>query len=97
MTVADFVKLLNEDLRNELKHMLYYLHSSHVLVGVERFFLADKLQEHAKDEMAHVTQFASKIRALGGYPVHIPNAFATELTSAVDILKYAKPESPQPN
>lgn len=89
MTVIEFVRLLNEDLRNELKHMMFYLHSSHVLSGMARLYLHDRLAEHAKDEMSHASQFASKIRALGGYPVHVPNAFATELTDANDILKYA--------
>lgn len=90
MTKLEAAKLLNEDLRNEYKHMLFYLHSANILMGMDRLYLADKLSEHAKSEMEHVQQFAHKIRALGLRPVSglLSNTFP-EFDTAANILAYA--------
>lgn len=69
MTLEHFIGLLNEDLKNEYQHMLFYAHAASMLVGLERLYLADKLKEHVASEMQHVFQFAQKIRANGGVPV----------------------------
>lgn len=68
MTLDKFIGLLNEDLRNEYQHMLFYTHTASMLVGLERLYLTDKLKEHAASEMQHVFQFAQKIRANGHEP-----------------------------
>jgi bacterioferritin (cytochrome b1) len=89
MKKEKLIELLNGDLRNEYKHMLYYLHSSFMLLGFSRLYLKDLLETHAKEEMEHVTEFAEKIRALGGNPVCEISAFPTDLTDATLILQYA--------
>lgn len=69
MELKQLIDLLNEDLKREYQHMLFYTHAANMLVGLERLYLADKLKEHAASEMQHVFQFAQKIRANGGIPV----------------------------
>lgn len=69
MNLNELINLLNEDLKREYQHMLFYTHAANTLVGLERLYFADKLKEHAKSEMNHVFQFAQKIKANGVHPV----------------------------
>lgn len=72
MTNDEVVSLLNGDLRNEYKHMLFYLHGAIMLQGAERLHLGEFFKKQAESEMGHVLMFAHKIRALGGVPVNPP-------------------------
>jgi bacterioferritin (cytochrome b1) len=69
MDAREMIVLLNGDLRNEYKHLLFYLHCGNTLRGLDRLHLGKMLYEHATGEMEHVQQFAHKIRGLGGEPV----------------------------
>lgn len=69
MEKAEMIDLLNDDLRNEYKHMLFYLHCANTAISTERALFAEKFAQHARDEMEHVQQFAHKIRGMGGTPV----------------------------
>ncbi len=91
MDLKTLVDLLNEDLKHEYQHMLFYTHAANVLVGMERMYLADKLKEHAKSEMDHVFQFANKIRANGGVPVSGSNTIEMPLppNKAYGIIDFA--------
>lgn len=62
------IVLLNEDLRNEKKHLLFYLYHSSVVIGAERLELKEFLTEQAKSELEHVQQFSDMIIGLGGTP-----------------------------
>lgn len=62
------IDILNEDLRNEKKHLLFYLYHSSVVIGPERLELKEFLTEQAKSELEHVQQFSDLIIGLGGLP-----------------------------
>lgn len=90
MTVEEMVGLLNDDLRNEYKHMHFYLHAAAVVEGVERFWLSKLLREHAESELEHCLQFSTKIRSYGGYPIQGWQAKCCDtVETARDILRYA--------
>lgn len=65
----DLLDLLNADLRNEYKHMLFYLHHSTSLVGLHAEEYKELFAEEAKSEMAHVREFSDLIYGLGGTPM----------------------------
>lgn len=91
MTVEEMVGLLNSDLKNEYKHMHFYLHAAATVEGVERFWLADVLRKHAESELGHCLQFATKIRSYGHQPVagwQDPHQFPQKVTP-LGILAYA--------
>ncbi len=91
MTLNEFLINFNSDLKNEYKHMLFYVHAANVLLGMERLYLADKLKAHATSEMEHIYQFAHKVRAYGGMPFSglDTNPFAVNYFNANAILNYA--------
>jgi ferritin len=90
MQVKELVDLLNEDLRNEYKHHLFYLHSFNVLIGLERLYLGPWLKSQAEEEAVHVQEFAKKIVAFGAMPVSgLQSHPFPSLRSADSILGYA--------
>jgi bacterioferritin (cytochrome b1) len=91
MTLDEILGHLNNDLRNEYKHLLFYMHAANLLVGVKRLYIADFLKAHATEEMAHVYQFAHKIRGWGGTPYSglAAHQFPEGLTTAEQIIDYA--------
>lgn len=90
MNKEEFVQLMKNDLRNELKHMLFYLVNSSTVQGFHRLELREFLEEAASGEMEHVKQFTRFLVDLGGYS-EIPHPSITYpvLTSPVGILKFA--------
>lgn len=88
MNKQEMIELMNGDLANELKHMMFYLFSSFHVRGINRIELQEFLQDAAKSEMGHVTEFAKFIIDLGGRPITSPNEFPI-LTQPFEILKYA--------
>jgi bacterioferritin (cytochrome b1) len=66
------IDMLNADLENEYHHMLFYMHASHMVKGIERAYLVDFFKNHALGEFNHISQFANKIRSYGGTPIAIP-------------------------
>ena len=91
MTIDEMVALLNQDLQNEYKHHLFYLHAFNSVRGMERVYLSPWLKKQSDEESEHVQEFASKIVALGATPVSglQANQFPVNLTSTQDILTYA--------
>src|SRR4051812_45651874 len=88
VTIEDFILLMQGDLKNEYKHFHSYLQASFLLVGPERLTVGAWLSGQADEELSHVRQFASKIRAFG----HIPMTDFDSppiLTTWQDALKYA--------
>lgn len=88
MTRIELAELMNSDLRNEYKHMLFYLHSSVMVRGLHRQPIQAFLMQEAQSEINHVVLFSKKVRSLGGIPVAEANEFPT-LENPRDILEYA--------
>ena len=88
MVKEEMVNLLNNDLRNELKHMMFYLYSASSVRGLNREEIRKFLLEEATSEMEHVKLFQDLIIGLGGIPTTQPNTFQT-FSDARDILAYA--------
>jgi len=90
MTVEEMVHLLNGDLKNEYKHMHFYLYAAASVTGVERYFLSDVLKKHAESELEHCVQFATKIRSYGYQPAAGSDANPFEPKHTADgVLRYA--------
>src|SRR5579859_5659777 len=89
MTKQQMIELLNGDIRNEYKHMNFYLHSACIIQGLHREELREYLLEEASREMKHVKEFADLIVGLGGQPQCLPNEFPTNITDPLNILRYA--------
>ncbi len=68
MTINEFLAKMQDDLKQEYKHLHFYLQSSFVLYGPERLHVGKFLEEQANSELSHVRQFANKLRAFGQIP-----------------------------
>lgn len=82
------IKLVNSDLKNELKHLQFYLRAGVMVSGLHRKELREFFLAEAASELKHCEQFAELVVYLGGIPEHEPNEFLTDLTCPVAILKY---------
>jgi bacterioferritin (cytochrome b1) len=78
MTEKEFLRLMNDDLKREYQHMLFYLHSSALITGLNRHELSEFLFEEAQSELKHVREFTDQIIAHGGTPL-----LATQLTDTL--------------
>lgn len=85
MQFNDIVKLLNEDLKNEWKHLQFYLHHASAITGPHAHEYKEFLLEQAASEMKHVQQFSDLLFGLGETPTTEINEFS-KLTSAALIL-----------
>ena len=54
------------DLKNERKHMLFYLTNASSIKGVDSIEIAEIFAEEAAEEMKHVKEFQDMIVGLGG-------------------------------
>jgi len=88
MTKEELVELVNSDLKNEYKHMLFYLRSSVIVRGLHREPIKAFLEKEAQGETLHVQEFTKRVVALGGRPVAESNPFPY-LESPIEILSYA--------
>ena len=85
MQLQDIVKLLNDDLKNEWKHLQFYLHHASAITGLHAHEYKEFLLEQAASEMKHVSQFSDLLLGLGENPTTEINEFS-KLTSAKLIL-----------
>jgi bacterioferritin (cytochrome b1) len=90
MTLENLIAILQEDLKNERKHMLFYLHSGVMVQGLHREELSELLLEEAKDEHQHVVEFSRLIVQLGAVPNQDVSSFPTDLVCPFQILQYAR-------
>jgi ferritin len=88
MQLPEIVKLLNEDLKNEWKHMQFYLHHASSITGLHAHEYKEFLLEQAASEMKHVSQFSDLLFGLGVTPTTEINEFP-KFTSAKSILEAA--------
>jgi bacterioferritin len=66
------VDLLNEDLAREYQAIIAYVIYSQTLKGAEYNHIAQELEKHAGEELAHAIQIANQIDYLNGKPVNRP-------------------------
>ena len=90
MTKDQLIGLLQEDLKNERKHMLFYLHAGVMVEGLHREEIGEFLLKEALDEHKHVEEFSRLIVQLGGVPGQEVANFPTHMTCPKEILKYAQ-------
>jgi len=72
MSRKDLIALLNEDLAREYQAIIAYVVYSQVLTGAEYMAIADELELHAAQELAHALTIAKHIDYLGGMPTATP-------------------------
>ena len=66
------VDLLNEDLAREYQAIIAYVIYSQTIKGAEYNHIAQELEKHAGEELAHAIQIAKQIDYLNGTPVNRP-------------------------
>ena len=77
ITREGLIKALNEDLAREYQAIIAYIVYSQVLKGAEYMKIADELELHAGQELAHALLIAKQIDYLGGSPVVQPKPVRT--------------------
>jgi bacterioferritin (cytochrome b1) len=88
MQLSDMISKLNDDLKNEWKHLQFYLHHASAITGLHAHEYKEFLLEQAEGEMKHVGQFSDLLFGLGATPTTDINEFP-KLTSAKSILECA--------
>jgi bacterioferritin len=63
---------LNEDLAREYQAIIAYVVYSQTLKGAQYMAIADELEKHAAEELAHALTIAKHIDYLGGTPIAKP-------------------------
>lgn len=81
------IELLNEDLAREYQAIIAYVVYSQVLKGPEYMSIAEELEIHAAEELAHALTIAKQIDYLGGMPVVTPKPVRTS-ESAKEMLQF---------
>jgi bacterioferritin len=71
------VGLLNEDLAREYQAVIAYVVYSQVLKGAQYMAIAQELEQHAQEELAHALTIAKQIDYLGGQPAVEPKPVRT--------------------
>lgn len=82
------IEKLNSDLKNEWKHLKFYLHHASRITGLHCEEYKEFLLKSAASEMEHVTAFSDLITGLGGIPTKESNEFPS-LEAPEEILSYA--------
>src|SRR5690242_21857543 len=77
ITREKLIGLLNEDLSREYQAIIAYVNYSQVLKGAQYMAIADELEVHAKEELAHALVIAKQIDYLGGMPTVTPRPVKT--------------------
>ncbi len=81
------IALLNEDLAREYQAIIAYVVYSQVLKGAQYMTIADELEKHAHQELAHALIIAKQIDYLGGMPAVAPKPVKTS-EDAEDMLRF---------
>jgi bacterioferritin len=71
------IQLLNEDLAGEYQAIIAYTVYSQVLKGAAYTDIAQELEAHAGEELAHAIKIAKQIDYLGGMPSVMPKPVKT--------------------
>jgi bacterioferritin len=87
VTREELIALLNDDLAREYQAVIAYVVYSQVLKGPEYMAIADELEVHAGEELAHALTIAKQIDYLGGMPCVTPKPVKTS-DKAEDMLRF---------
>jgi len=87
MTNEEIIELLQEDLKNERKHLAAYTQFAVNLRGLHREELREFCEKEAAGELQHVLQFSELIVHLGGVPGIEVNPYPTDISCPVAIMK----------
>jgi bacterioferritin (cytochrome b1) len=88
MNKNEIIDILNNDLKNEWKHLRFYLYHASAVTGplIEEY--KELFLKEASGEMNHVTEFSDLIIGLGGTATDESNEFE-KFTDPFDIISYA--------
>jgi bacterioferritin len=81
------IGLLNEDLAREYQAIIAYVIYSQVLKGPQYMNIADQLELHAQQELAHALILSRNIDYLGGMPTAAPKPVRTS-ESPIEMLQF---------
>jgi bacterioferritin len=87
VTREKLIGLLNEDLAREYQAIIAYVIYSQVLKGPQYMNIADQLELHAQQELAHALILSRNIDYLGGMPTAAPKPVRTS-ESPVEMLQF---------
>lgn len=88
MNKEEMLTILNEDLKNEWKHLRFYLYHASAVTGPFAEEYKEMFLKEASGEMGHVTEFSDLIIGLGGTATFESNDFDT-FSSPYEIISYA--------
>lgn len=88
MTLDEMLPLLVYDLKNEWKHLRFYLYHASAITGPHAEEYKEVFLKEAASEMEHVTEFSDLIWGLGGEPTPTSNDFPL-FTEVRDAIAYA--------
>ena len=86
-TRADLIKALNDDLSREYQAIIAYVVYSQSLKGAQYMNIAEELEKHAHEELAHALTIAKHIDHLGGEVTATPKPVKTS-KKATDMLRF---------
>src|SRR5262245_49567533 len=81
------IELLNEDLAREYQAIIAYVVYSQTLKGAAYMAIAEELEKHAHEELAHALTIAKQIDYLGGSPTITAKAVRTS-ADAEEMLRF---------
>ena len=87
MTNDQLIALVQQDLKNERKHLAAYTQFAVQLRGLHRNELREFCETQAADELVHVTQFSELIVHLGGVPGTEVSKYPADLKCPAAIMK----------
>lgn len=87
ITREQLIVRLNEDLSREYQAIIAYVNYSQVLTGAAYMNVADELEVHAQEELAHALKISNAVDYLGGMPSVTPNTVRTS-ANAEDMLRF---------
>ena len=88
MTKENMIQLLNNDLKNEWKHLHFYLYHASAVTGLHCGEYKELFLNEASSEMKHVTEFSDLIIGLGGKATFESNDFG-KFNNPKEIMEYA--------
>ena len=87
ITRERLAELLNEDLSREYQAIIAYVVYSQVIKGPQYMAIAEELEQHAAEELAHAIKIAKQIDYLGAMPTVTPKPVKTS-DKAEDMLRF---------
>jgi len=87
VTREELIAALNEDLAREFQAVIAYVVYSQVIKGAEYMNIAQELEKHAHEELAHALVIAKQIDYLGGTPTVTPKPVRTS-DDAEEMLEF---------